>query len=95
MAVNIDRQYFLILFSEFSKIDSAVVAAYIDIASNRVPASVWGGNVQYATALMTAHMLCSRGHTGSGSAGGAITAEQVGDLSRSYETVAEKGSGDA
>jgi len=95
MAANIDDQYFLVLFREFKKVDRATLEAYIDLATLRVPPTVWGANTKYATALLTAHMLSTQGFSGGGSAGGSVTAEQVGDLSRSYETVAEKGSGDA
>lgn len=95
MSPNITKDYFLALFSEFSKVQQATLDAYIGIASGRVPLNVWGTNTNYATALLTAHMLTVRGHAGMGVAGGALTQETVGDLSRSYETTGDQNSGDA
>lgn len=95
MANNIERQYFLTLFPEFKRREPAAIEAYIGIASQRVPLGVWGGNTPYATALLAAHMLATSGPQGGGSAGGPVVAEQVGDLSRSYQSIAEQGSGDA
>lgn len=93
---NITRTYFLTLFDEFSSVPSAKVDAFIGVASVRVAAAVWGDVAEYATALLTAHMLSSTGGVGGngGSAGGPVTAESVGDLSRSYGSVGEQGSGD-
>jgi hypothetical protein len=90
----LDSQIFLTLFPEFQKVQKATLDAYINIAIGRVPAPVWGTNAQYATALLTAHMLTAQGRGGQGSGGGAITQEQVGDLSRTFATVGEPGSGD-
>lgn len=92
---NINPQYFLTLFPEYKHTHETRINAYINIASVRVPLSVWGLNTQYATALLVAHMLATAGPQGGGPAGGALTAEQVGDLSRSFATVGEPGSGDA
>jgi hypothetical protein len=94
MASNITRQYFLDLFDEFKKVSLPKLDAYLQIATNRVPQTVWKENTAYATALLTAHMLSTSGRQGGGSAGGAVTAEQVGDLSRSYQYIGEVGSGD-
>lgn len=95
MASNIDVHYFLELFDEFSKVKVPKIQAYLDIATTRVPSTVWGANTGYATALLTAHMLTASGRGGLGSGGGAVTDESVGDLSRSFATVFEPGSGDA
>lgn len=95
MASNIDSTYFLTLFDEFSKVAKPKIQAYLDIATTRVPSTVWGSNTAYATALLTAHMLTASGRQGLGSGGGAVTDESVGDLSRSFATVFEPGSGDA
>jgi hypothetical protein len=93
--MNITSQYFLTLFEEFSKVPKAKLDAYISLASLRVSQSVWGGVYQYATALLVAHMLVTSGRQGGGSAGGAVTAEQVGDLSRSFATMFDTNRGDA
>lgn len=93
---NITLQQFTTLFPEFSKVAAATLEAWIPIASNRVPASVWGGNTLYATALLLAHMLTASGKSGFGSGGGAVTSESVGDLSRGFSSVSSNaGSGDA
>lgn len=93
--MNITTTYFLELFEEFLKVSKPKLTAYITIASTRVPQAVWGNVTDYATALLTAHMLSTSGPQGGGPAGGALTAEQVGDLSRGFATVFEPGSGDA
>lgn len=93
--MNITSQYFLALFEEFKKVKPAKINVYIEIASGRIPESVWETSTKYATALLTAHMLSTSGPQGGGSAGGPVTAEQVGDLSRAYGSVAEVGSADA
>ncbi len=91
----LENQYFLTLFPEFSKILPATLEVYIDLAIQRVPPCVWRQNSRYGAALLTAHMLSTQGKQGGGSAGGPVTQEQVGDLSRSYQSIAEIGSGDA
>lgn len=95
MANTIDNHYFFTLFDEFKTVPVVKVDAYIGIASTRVDAATWGVNSQYATALLTAHMLAAGGGQGGhgGSVGGPITQETVGDLSRSYGTVGVPGSG--
>jgi Protein of unknown function (DUF4054) len=93
--MNITSQFFLSLFEEFRKVPRAQVNAYITIATGRVPQSVWGTQYQYATALLVAHMLSTRGRQGGGSAGGAVTAEAVGELSRSFATMFDVNRGDA
>lgn len=95
MALNIERQYFLTLFREFSNVPDPTVEVYLQLATLRTPPSVWGESTPYATALLAAHMLATSGPQGGGPAGGALTAEQVGDLSRSFQSIAEPGSGDA
>lgn len=92
---NINSQYFLTLFREFSKTPAATIEAYLDVATLRVPAAVWGPAAKYATALLAAHMLSTQGPQGGGPAGGALTQEQVGDLSRSFQAIGTPGSGDA
>jgi hypothetical protein len=91
---NITNQYFLAFFPEFESRPPATIDAYIEVATNRVPLNIWGSNGKYATALLTAHMLTISGKSGLGSGGGAVTAESVGDLSRSFATVGVPGSGD-
>lgn len=93
--MNITVQYFLSLFEEFKKVPRAKLTAYINLATSRVPKTVWLENTSYATALLTAHMLSTSGNSGGGSAGGALTQEAVGDLSRSFQANFEPGAGDA
>lgn len=95
MDPHITSQYFLKLFDEFKKVNAAKLEAYICIASGRVACEVWKCNTKYATALLTAHMLSTSGPGGGGAAGGPITAEQVGDLSRGYATMFDPARGDA
>lgn len=85
--------YFRTLFPEFTKISDAALEIWISIVVTRVPASVWGTNTTYGQALLLAHMLTASGKAGLGSGGGAVTAESVGDLSRSFATLGE-GTGD-
>lgn len=93
--MNINSQYFLTLFEEFKKVPKAKIDVYIEIATGRVPCSVWGAATKYATALLTAHMLSTQGNQGGGSAGGGVTQEQVGDLSRTYGSATVAGDDDA
>lgn len=93
--MNATIEFFLQIFDEFCKVPPAKISAYLTISQGRVPASVWTDNTAYAQALLTAHMLTASGRQGGGSAGGAVTAEQVGDLSRSYQYIGEVGSGDS
>lgn len=92
---NITVQYFRTLFDEFKRVADPKIQAYIKIASGRVPPRVWGCNTEYATALLTAHMLSTSGPQGGGPAGGALTSEAVGDVSRGFTSIAVPGSGDA
>lgn len=98
MANTITSTYFLTLFDEFKGVATAKIDAYVSIASTRVNPTVWGSNAEYATALLTAHMIAVTGsHLQGGSGGGVggpITQESVGDLSRSYGSVGVAGSGD-
>lgn len=93
--MNITYQYFLTLFDEFKKLPKEKINAFIAIASTRTPVPVWGDVASYATALLTAHMLSTSGPQGGGSAGGAVTQESVGDLSRTYATIFDASRGDA
>lgn len=93
--MNITSQYFLTLFDEFKKVPKAKIDIYIGIASSRVPETVWTTATQYATALLAAHMLSTSGPQGGGPSGGAVTQEQVGDLSRSFGTLFDANRGDA
>jgi hypothetical protein len=95
MNTNATIEYFLTLFDEFSKIAPPKILAYLNIAIGRAPLTIWTTNAQYAQSLLTAHMLTASGRQGAGSSGGPTTAEQVGDLSRSYQYIGEVGSGDA
>jgi len=98
MAANITRAYFLTLFGEFGAVAQDKIDAYLDIATIRVPSSVWGDRSGYATALLAAHMLATSGALpgqGGGAGGGPVTAEAVGQVSRSFGSVGEASSGDA
>ena len=92
---NITNAYFRSLFDEFAPMSDAKVNAYITIASSQVPPTVWNDQTSYATALMVAHMLTASGYGGLGAGGGAVTNEQVGDVSRGYGQVGNAESGDA
>ena len=93
--MNITTQYFINLFDEFKRVNDGKLKAYISLASARLSPTVWGTSIQYATALLTAHMLSTSGAQGGGPSAGALTAEAVGDLSRSFAVCFEPGSGDA
>jgi hypothetical protein len=93
--MNIDWEYFLCLFEEFRKIPRSKIEAYISIASGRVASCAWGNSTKYATALLVAHMLSTSGRQGGGSAGGAVTDESVGDLSRAFAPMFDVTRGDA
>lgn len=73
----------------------AKLDVYLELARRRVPCHVWKENTKYACALLTAHMLATSGRQGGGSTGGAISQQQVGDLSRSYATMFDTERGDA
>ena len=96
MAANITRDYFLTLFDEFKTVPSLKLDAYIDVASLRVSPTVWASHTAYGTALLVAHMIASGGGVGGhgGAAGGPLTSEAVGDLSRGFGTIGLPGSGD-
>ncbi len=95
MSTPLTLQAFRTLFPEFKKTPDATIEAYLNIAVGRVPVNIWKANTNYATALLLAHMLSTQGAQGGGPTGGAVTQEQVGDLSRSFQAVFEPGSGDA
>lgn len=95
MASTITTTYFLSLFDEFKRVSPVKIQAYLDIATTRVPPTVWGAAANYATALLTAHMLTASGPQGQGSGGGAVSDESVGDVSRSFAQVFQAGAGDA
>jgi len=93
---TITTHEFLAYFDEFKITPLPKISAYIDVASIRVSATVWGTVAKYATALLTAHMIAVTGGSGGsgGGVGGPVTNESVGDLSRGYGTVGVPGSGD-
>lgn len=93
--MNLTPVEFLAFFEEFKKVPLPTINLYITVATGRVPVSVWGTSVQYATALMVAHMLTTQGRKGDGAAGGSVTQESVGDLSRSYASMFDVSRGDA
>jgi hypothetical protein len=95
--MHITLDYFRSLFDEFDKVPTPKIEIYITVATGRVSRDAWGDtSYQYATALLAAHMIASAGGKGGagGAVGGAITAESVGELSRSYGTVGQAGTGD-
>lgn len=101
MANTITSHYFLSVFDEFKAVPVAKIDALIGVASLRVNPAVWGAGSSsdlspYATALLTAHMLAVGGGLGGhgGAAGGPLSSESVGDLSRSFGTVGQAGTGD-
>ena len=97
MAVQkISVNYFLDLFDEFKGVPQPKIEMYIKLASSRVAQNVWCDLWEAGVSYLAAHMLATGGGAGGsgGGAGGPITAEAVGDLSRSYGTVGVAGSGD-
>lgn len=93
---NLTSAEFRVYFDEFSDVSAAKLAAYLGLAEGRVPASVWGTNAKYATALLTAHLLAAAGGTGGsgGGTGGPVTSEDLGEASRSYGKLGVAGSAD-
>lgn len=76
----VDKDYIVDIASEFSSVDSDRIDRLVTIAALQVPASKWGDVTDYATALLVCHMLKLDAQKGKG----AITQEQLGDISRSY-----------
>ena len=92
---NITVQYFLSLFDEFSRVQPDRIEAYITVASTRVCPKVWCQSTQYATALLTAHMLTAQGRKNGGHGAGGISQETVGDLSRTFAQTFDVTRGDS
>lgn len=73
--------------SEFSTVPSQTISTYIVYASLSVNVSVWRYKADFATILLTCHLLKMKSVAdaiaGSGSSGPVIS-EKVGDLSRTY-----------
>ncbi len=83
MAIQV--QYLTDLFPEFKSTAPARLQIFIDLACDSVNVNIWGSKSDYATALLTAHMLATVG-TGDGNGGkGQITSEKVGDLACTYK----------
>lgn len=59
----------------------ARLQTFLDFAALSINSSVWGAKADFAQALLAAHYLTMANR---GGAGGALTSEKVGDLSRSY-----------
>lgn len=57
------------------------IQLFIGYATPYVNANVWGEKTNYALSLFTAHLMTLTGRQG---AGGSISSETVGGLSRSY-----------
>lgn len=94
---------FLLFFPEFKTVSIETLNAYLPVAHLRVPYRVWDRHpstvesvtrVRYARALIMAHMLTIQGFGSEGSAGGAVTSETVGDLTRAYTPIGQGGTGD-
>lgn len=68
---------------EFASESSERVGIFIEYARLFVSESKYGDRAKFAIILYTAHLLTLSNREGSG---GAITAEKVGDLQRSYST---------
>lgn len=98
--MTVSKDYFLALFDEFSTVPTKKIEVYLSLAQIRVSQSQWGNAYQAGVCYLAAHMLVSAGgnagsQSGSGgAAGGPLTQEAVGDLSRSFGTVGVQGSGD-
>ena len=75
------KKLFDILAKEFNGLPTVEFECIRDIAKCKVGEAVFGDKADYAAALMTAHIFALSGR---GGAGGQVTQEKVGDLSRSY-----------
>ncbi len=68
---------------EFSGVDAAVSAYWLDIAQSWIGLDAWGTHASKAHALLTGHFLKLAGE-GTGPAGGAVTSRSAGSVSESY-----------
>lgn len=68
---------------ELASVSDAQLQFYIDLSGDFVAESVWKGSYSRALTLLSAHFALSGGVIG-GSAGGALTSEAAGDLSRGF-----------
>lgn len=78
MTVNL--AYIADIAPEFASADSSRVDRLVAIATLQVPIDKWGAQQDLGVAYLVAHML----KLGDLRGAGAVTAEAVGDLSRSY-----------
>lgn len=72
---------------EMDAVDAALRTRIIDLAKLRVSEKVFGELTELATAYLAAHMLTMRTRSG---AGGAVSSESEGSLSRSYTASSDK-----
>lgn len=81
---------FIILFPAFTTADSDEqdrITAYIALASNSVPSSVWDTWTDEGISFLTAHILTLANQAGAGTGGsgaGALTKVKVGQLEKTY-----------
>lgn len=76
-------------FPEFDSVDNSVVQTYLDDALLSVNSCVFGNKTDLAQIYLAAHNLAGSGHLGGGGAGstaGPVIEEEVGDLTRRYQS---------
>ncbi|HCU25443.1 MAG TPA: hypothetical protein DF383_10540 [Deltaproteobacteria bacterium] len=80
--------------SEFAAVPGATIDLYINLAKFSVNPNVWREKYDFGVILLTCHMLKLKKANDASSASGAIgavTSEKVGDLARSYGSIASAG----
>lgn len=81
-------EYFRLFATEFAALADATVGGWLTIADGRIEtAGLDDERAAQAVALYAAHLLKVSTVAASGSAGGTVTSEREGDLSRSYAVV--------
>lgn len=72
---------------EFSSVDAAVSAYWLDMAKPLIGLDAWGTAASQAHALLAAHYMKLNG-LGTGGGGGAVASRTVGPVSESYAVTA-------
>lgn len=85
MAVTVDKEYLILHCAEFSKESEGRIDDLNATAELLINEGVFGDMTRYARMLYIAHLLKLSLLQGSGN----VTAEKVGDLSRSYASPAD------
>lgn len=85
----VDKTYIVDIASEFSTIDSGRIDRLVALATLQVPASRWGDKQELGIAYLVCHMLKVDQQKGKG----AVTAEAIGDISRSFGSTSSSDDG--